>query len=1511
MSIDGKRSTQGDEYQLRVALHWLIRLLNDDSIHGIQVNSTGVTGQNFLVSVDDVVVLYKDGSACFIQAKKNQTDYKAWTLSDKTLKEELQKARDQLESHTNAEVCFYSRSPFGELKALVENCNNFPDYSAFQRDKNQKQIGALKKFATIIQRSEELTFNLTRRITFGATHEFEDWDRLNLEALDRIVPRAETVKDILERYLSKHEASLKSSTYIITRQDILDELNRHDISPTPKRTESEILAAFKSASRIGRSSCLCTIDGKKIPRAELSRLLELIQQGSQTILLTDRAGSGKTCLLLDLADELEKIDSACGLLFIKGDQFTEINCEQDLKDRGFPKDIVGQCARLSVFRHVVVVIDSLDVLSLGRQHSALKVFLGLIDRLEKIKNVTVIAACRDFDLQYDPLLRGRTWSETIHIQPLDFETVVKPFLIVWDIDPSTLSTKLCKLLQIPQHLRIYEKLANLGKRLNPATDYELYNSFLEEVIVQNPLLGDRAITALQNMADHLVQKRSLSCSKVVFSDGEEIVRHLISQEVLWEKDEGVLAFSHQTLLDCLIVRSSIAKAKSLAEFILAHPPLHFIRPSVRAFFFYLRAYEPDIFRKQVWQVLDNNEIAYHFKRLVCESIAEIIPVQEDWQLLLRIFNQHPDLFRRFLEQIGQNTWFDFLSKEWLSAAKASEKREDWLHKFCWKLGIWVNDYPQEVISLWQEAINSEWINKQGLIWAISNGLDKFKAWNTKGVKELLQSLVKAEDIGTENHSPLGKVLSRWVQTVNYGDELLWQYITRSLSSDDISQRGIEHQLHCDSHDFHHPNFLEERLKQSDELLNIVLRSVEVWSNDHYANKYEVTRLKKGFLWNTSWRYKHNKHDYANDLNILIESLEKALKYRSLSNDEWWKVNEPQLRITSDAALRYLVIESYKENVQDNIVGIESQLQDDKLLNCCDLNYTLGELMKIAYPYISGSAQTNNQNIILELCSDPPFDMDESKRSSWISWKNRKIYDLLIQIPSVFRIEEAQSQISSWKNHFGYEQPSPHRYISSHIEISPISKEDFLKLSDESISRLLIGRFSEAWFLRESCSLKPIHFLGLLPHFVEDRLDRDYINAVIEGVANHLRHRFGNVSSADAWSPVQPLPDGKILAAMLLNSLERYLILWEDARTVSNALEACCDVLDDSESAERLTLFLFWIWSKFPDDENTLNNERDLISRAINSARGIAVISAMKLCNRLLENDQPLPELLPYLLHNFARDSAIYARVPILQHLPFLMYKLPSLGWQLLAEVFQEPQPNLWKYAERSLYHQYQSHFYKVAPYLERLMKEGMEEAGDVWGRISTLASLAGYISQEELFESLAKANTKAWKGSVQVFAANLNRREHREVCHSGLIYILKQENLSDEVIREIDQCFDKEANRGFIRHDLVSAFLNALSISAGSHDIFKFLEWLGREARYNPLFYLEIIETLVDKLERKLLSGQIWHTEPLIIALNEILREADESDDPKIIHRAINLQDHFLRLGINGIEEMIAKAEQS
>jgi hypothetical protein len=324
MSSQGRQSTRGDEYQLCVALHWLIRMLEDNSIDGIQVNSTGIPEQDCSITVDDVVVLYKDGRACCIQAKKNQPRHNSWSLADVTLKEELRKAVNQLEAKEDAEVKFYSRSPFGELKALFEACKDFPDYTSFLRDGPQNQRDVLMRLAKIIERLEAVAFSLLRRISFGRTDEFEDWDRRNFEDLDRIVPRADLVMPILERYLSAHEATLRNYRYIISREDVLTELANRSLSPTPKRTEAEILSAFQMSSSIGRH-WLRTIDGEKIPRVELPQIIELIEQGNRTILLTDRPGSGKTCLLLDLADELQKAESPYGFLFIKGDQFTEVN----------------------------------------------------------------------------------------------------------------------------------------------------------------------------------------------------------------------------------------------------------------------------------------------------------------------------------------------------------------------------------------------------------------------------------------------------------------------------------------------------------------------------------------------------------------------------------------------------------------------------------------------------------------------------------------------------------------------------------------------------------------------------------------------------------------------------------------------------------------------------------------------------------------------------------------------------------------------------------------------------------------------------------------------------------------------------------------------------------------------------------------------------------------------------------------------------------------------------------
>lgn len=726
-----------------------------------------------------------------------------------------------------------------------------------------------------------------------------------------------------------------------------------------------------------------------------------------------------------------------------------------------------------------------------------------------------------------------------------------------------------------------------------------------------------------------------------------------------------------------------------------------------------------------------------------------------------------------------------------------------------------------------------------------------------------------------------------------------------------------------------------------------------WSAVSVARYGEDKLMKGEFLRHTSWEIRHSQRDIhpCDNINILLDDVEKALKHRVRQNKAWWIENETRLRNSQELAIRYFVIKAYKENIRYShsikfwifildinclagalflsqffkayICGVESLLQDDELFRHSDLSYELGELMQMAYPKISESTQTANQAMILSLYSEKrEYEQEYSFRVY------SGLYDLCLSIPSIFRGLEIQEFVESVQNHFGYTSPEPNIYSWGGCVMPPLSSQALLKLSNKGLFQLLnyykphknrdifdrdmIGGFSEVkGVLRDACSLHPEIFIELFKSFIQENLHQDYVCALIEGIAHHLHYRFGNVRPPQQWEPIEPLPEGEAIASTLLNWLERYFIIWEDGQTVRYALEACCDVLTDSESAERLSLLIFWLYNKYPEDRKIRRNSHELLTTAINSIHGVAAESAIKLCNRLLEKEQPVPDLLLLLLRHAARDTAIYVRIPILQHLPFLIHKNPDLGWQLLADVFKEPQPHLWKYTELCFYYQYHHNFDIVATYLNRLLYEGMEEGGDIWGRLSALASLAGNISQEQLFATLVKTNSNAaWQGVTQVFIANLELKEHTENCITGLINVLGYKNISQDIIGKIDRCFEEETKKACIRREFALAFLEALPASARNIDFDGFLEWLGYESRRNPLSALELTETLAAKFESRMNVSLLWRTEPLIAALNEILREADETDDPKLIQRAINLQDRFLKLDMRGMEELLNKAGQ-
>jgi len=221
---------------------------------------------------------------------------------------------------------------------------------------------------------------------------------------------------------------------------------------------------------------------------------------------------------------------------------------------------------------------------------------------------------------------------------------------------------------------------------------------------RDPLLGALALTALQGIAGRMMRERSLRLPRAAVAIDEGRLRRLISQDVLTEPatpaSGQMIGLGHQALLDALTVRSALAEGQDLRAFILAHPPFPFLRPAVRGFAMHLRAIDPPRFRRQFRAAIGEPGIAYHLKRALIESLAEMVPSDDDWPLLRHLWQTHTDLFRRLLWQARHDAWFRVLLEHWWPLLGDEPADDPVRGDFILRLDRWMNRSPVEVVALW-------------------------------------------------------------------------------------------------------------------------------------------------------------------------------------------------------------------------------------------------------------------------------------------------------------------------------------------------------------------------------------------------------------------------------------------------------------------------------------------------------------------------------------------------------------------------------------------------------------------------------------------------------------------------------------------------------------------------------------------------------------------------------------------------------------------------------------------
>lgn len=341
------------------------------------------------------------------------------------------------------------------------------------------------------------------------------------------------------------------SDHRLTKSDLLEVLEKSGAIMTPVMSQVSMQQSFARVSAIGRH-WRREIAGKRIHIDTVTELISVIESTDRSILLSGIPGSGKTCVLLELQETLEKRKDLAPL-FIQSREYANYPTPEARIAHGLPEDLVGLVARMANDKPTVVIIDSLDVLSLSREHIVLSYFLALIDRLLLIPKVTVIAACRDFDRKYDHRLAERKWDRIISNKPLDWNTVVAPLIEELGIDIRALDLTTQNLLQNPRELAMFADIAPHTRELNVATSQALSRKYLETIVQNDHLLGDEAMIILENIAEKMLKSRRLDITRIQTRMSDDMFKRLLSSNVLHENQFGNIEFGHQTLLDVLVV----------------------------------------------------------------------------------------------------------------------------------------------------------------------------------------------------------------------------------------------------------------------------------------------------------------------------------------------------------------------------------------------------------------------------------------------------------------------------------------------------------------------------------------------------------------------------------------------------------------------------------------------------------------------------------------------------------------------------------------------------------------------------------------------------------------------------------------------------------------------------------------------------------------------------------------------------------------------------------------------
>lgn len=467
--IGGRSDKRGNRYEIRVAVYYLLELL-EEKIDSFAIETIGEDEEGI-----DLWIGHKNGLQEGIQCKGRNASKEYWDFSSANARGIFVKWKNQLDR--NSSVCVSLASPlaFTFLEDLVDRAintnNNGQDFYEYQVQKSSKEFirftnNVCKEFNINTNSDNDLLtlIDYLRRIKYRqfpdgnlkqiifsrieylfSSNSTEIYDSMISWIFDGDILGKSISISNLNSFISEHKFKLKDLAYDDRVAPRINELNR------------EYKKLFKP------------LDYGIIVRHEFEECKEAIDS-EKSLIIHGRAGSGKSGCTENIIKYCE--EAGITYLAIKLDKkVPSASAKKWGIDLGLPASISHCIHSISKNEKCVIILDQLDALRWTQSHSrdALDVCSEIINQVkilnyERVNKILMIFISRTYDLENDNNLKSIFNFNKLDQDDIGWKRILineltaEQVLNIVGKEYLELTDKLKELLRFPSNLYIWEHL---------------------------------------------------------------------------------------------------------------------------------------------------------------------------------------------------------------------------------------------------------------------------------------------------------------------------------------------------------------------------------------------------------------------------------------------------------------------------------------------------------------------------------------------------------------------------------------------------------------------------------------------------------------------------------------------------------------------------------------------------------------------------------------------------------------------------------------------------------------------------------------------------------------------------------------------------------------------------------------------------------------------------------------------------------------------------------------------